>query len=102
MSAGAQAGAVSTGEITLAPVCDITVMEPVDMARGLGGRCFAGVTPWLLWSLLPGVKPRELNIPNALSLGAFLGRIQPPVVACPGLLRTLLEPDATGVSGRKR
>ena len=89
---------VSTGEIALAPVFAIAAMEPVGMVRGLDGRCFAGVALWLLWSLLFGVKRWE---PNTLFLGACLGFIQPPVVACPGLIRTLLRPDAIGVSGHQ-
>lgn len=90
---------VSTGKITLAPVSDVAATELVDTAYGLDGTCFAGVTPWHLWSLLSGVKPQEPNIPNAPFLGVHLGRIQPPVLACPGLLHTLLEPDAISMLG---
>lgn len=71
MSAGAPL-ALSTGEFTLAPVSNTAVGEPVDMALGLHGMCFASMTPWL-WLLFPEVKPPELNIPNILFLGVDLG-----------------------------
>lgn len=84
MSAGAQAGVVPMGVISLIPVSGIAATELVDVAHGLDGMCFAGVTPWLLWSLLPGVKPWEWKIPNALFLGAHLGHAQPTAVGVLG------------------
>lgn len=69
------------GEITLAPVSDtgqgvtsdiMTAIERVDTVQGLDRTYFANVTPQLLCLLLPGVKPREQNIPNTLFLGAYL------------------------------
>lgn len=44
----------------------------VDTAHGLDRTCFASVTAWLLWLLLPGVKPWEPKIPNTPFLGAYL------------------------------
>lgn len=67
-------GSVSVGEFNLAAMSDTAVMEPVDMALGLCGMCFARVTPWL-WLLLSGVKPSELNISNILFFGVDLGRV---------------------------
>lgn len=82
--------ALSTGEFTLAPMCDTAVMEPVDMALGLHGifcRCDPTALIAAFWGEASGDEYPKYPFSWC---GSWL---------CPGLLHALLKPDAISVLG---